>query len=194
MRYFSFDLSFTGTGICMMDDDHKTINFWQVKTYLEKLKTFENIQKAISSVLADIGYIVSCYEKLGEMKIIMEQPFVGGCWSAGLYGLDSAFYQRFRNVIAKTFHPNTLKKVMGKHTKKDSRLLAQDILADLEGCGWRTDLPTLKGSLERTFKITDDQAEALIYNCIFHVEENHPDFIGMYESLNCEKILNQYHC
>lgn len=51
MRYFSFDLSFTGTGICMLDDEHKIISFWQVKTFLEKLKTFENIQSAITSVL-----------------------------------------------------------------------------------------------------------------------------------------------
>lgn len=181
MRYFSFDLSFTGTGICMMDDNNKTILFWQVKTDLEKSKTFENIQKAISAVLADVGYILSCYEKLGEMKIIMEQPFVGGCWSAGLFGLDSAFYQRFRNVIAKTFHPNTLKKVMGKHTKKDSILLAQDILYDLQTCGWRVNAPT---------KITHDQAESLIYNALFHIEEKHPDFIEMYQSLNCDKIIN----
>ena len=182
MRYFSFDLSFTGTGICMMDDEHKTVMLWQVKTCLEKIKTFENIQKAISSVLADIGYILSCYEQLGEMKIIMEQPIVGGCWSAGLYGLDSAFYQRFRPFIAKTFHPNTLKKVMGKHTKKDSVRLAQDILADLEACGWKAITPTAK--------ITDDQAEALIYNTLYHIEEKHPDFIEMYQSLNCDKIFN----
>ena len=192
MRYFSFDLSFTGTGICMLDDNMKIISFWQVKTFLEKLKTFENIQIAITSVLQDIEYILADYEKLNEMKIIMEQPFVGGCWSAGLYGLDSAFYQRWRQFIVRSYHPNTLKKVMGQHTKKDSRLLAQDILADLEDCGWRTDAPSLKGTLVRTYRITDDQAEALIYNTLFHVEEKHPDFIEMYESLNCEKIFKQF--
>lgn len=43
MLYFSFDLSFTGTGICMMDDAEKKITFWQVKTTLDKKKTFDMV-------------------------------------------------------------------------------------------------------------------------------------------------------
>ena len=111
----------------------------------------------------------------------MEQPFVGGCWSAGLYGLDSAFFQRWREYIVKTYHPNTLKKIMGKHTKKDSIALAHAIINELEYCEWRVTTPASK--------ITDDQSEALIYNTLIHIEERHPDFIEMYDTLNCSKIL-----
>ena len=98
MLYFSFDLSFTGTGICMMDDNEKKISFWQVKTTLDKKKTFESIQRGMTSILQGIENIIADYEQ-ECMKIAMEQPFVGGCWSAGLYGLDSAFYQRWREEM-----------------------------------------------------------------------------------------------
>lgn len=181
MLYFSFDLSFTGTGICMMDDDTKTIQFWQLKTTLDKHKTFESVQRGITSILQGIENITADHEHNKSMKMIMEQPFVGGCWSAGLYGLDSAFYQRWREYIVKTYHPNTLKKVMGKHTKKDSINLAHAIINELESCGWRVVSPASK--------ITHDQSEALIYNTLYHIEEKHPDFIEMYDTLNCFKII-----
>ena len=180
MLYFSFDLSFTGTGICMMDDAEKKITFWQVKTVLDKHKTFESVQRGISAILQGIEQILADHEQEG-MKIVMEQPFVGGCWSAGLYGLDSAFYQRWCKYIVKTFHPNTLKKIMGKHTKKDSVNLAHDIISELEVCGWRVTSPASR--------ITDDQSEALIYNVLIHIEEKHPDFIEMFDALNCSKII-----
>lgn len=181
MLYFSFDLSFTGTGICMMDDAEKKITFWQVKTTLDKHKTFESVQRGITSILQRVDNIIASYEQDNNLKIVMEQPFVGGCWSAGLYGLDSAFYQRWCKHIVKTFHPNTLKKIMGKHTKKDSINLAHAIITELESCGWRVISPASK--------ITDDQAEALIYNTLYHIEEKHPDFIEMYDTLNCSKII-----
>lgn len=181
MLYISFDLSFTGTGICMMDDASKRISFWQVKTNLEKKKTFDSVQRGITSILQGIDNIIADYEQDNNLKIVMEQPFVGGCWSAGLYGLDSAFYQRWCKHIVKTFHPNTLKKIMGKHTKKDSIALAHAIINELESCGWRVVSPASK--------ITDDQAEALIYNTLYHIEEKHPDFIEMYDTLNCSKII-----
>ena len=180
MLYFAFDLSFTGTGICMMDDASKRISFWQVKTTLDKKKTFESIQRGITSILKGIENILSDNEQEG-LKIVMEQPFVGGCWSSGLYGLDSAFYQRWREYIRRTYHPNTLKKIMGKHTKKDSIDLAHAIITELESCGWRVKSPSNK--------ITDDQSEALIYNTLYHIEEKHPDFIEMYDTLNCSKII-----
>lgn len=180
MLYFSFDLSFTGTGICLFDDNNKTIQFWQVKTALDKKKTFESIQRGITTILTGIENILSDYEQEG-MTIVMEQPFVGGCWSAGLYGLDSAFYQRWREYIRRTYHPNTLKKVLGRHTKKDSINLANDIITELESCGWRVKSPSNK--------ITDDQSEALIYNTLYHIEEKHHDFIEMYDTLNCSKII-----
>ena len=181
MIYFSFDLSFTGTGICMMDDAEKKITFWQVKTALDKKKTFDSIQRGITTILQGIENIIACYEKENNLKIAMEQPFVGGCWSAGLYGLDSAFFQRWREYIRRTYHPNTLKKIMGKHTKKDSIDLAHAIITELESCGWRVKTPSNN--------ITDDQAEALIYNVLIHIEEKHPDFIEMYDTLNCSKII-----
>lgn len=181
MLYFSFDLSFTGTGICMIDDNEKKIAFWQVKTELDKKKTFESIQRGITTILKGIENIVADYEQDNNLKFVMEQPFVGGCWSAGLFGLDSAFYQRWREYIRRTYHPNTLKKIMGKHTKNDSIDLANDIIAELGHCGWRVIPPASK--------ITDDQAEALIYNVLIHIEERHPDFIEMYDTLNCSKII-----
>ena len=181
MLYFAFDLSFTGTGICMMNDNEKTIQFWQVKTTLDKKKTFESIQKGITTILQGIEQIIADHEQSSGLTIVMEQPFVGGCWSAGLYGLDSAFYQRWKHVIKRTYHPNTLKKIMGKHTKNDSINLAHAIITDLESCGWRVKSPSNK--------ITDDQAEALIYNTLIHIEEKHPDFIEMYDTLNCSKII-----
>lgn len=180
MLYFSFDLSFTGTGICMMDDNTKTIQFWQVKTVLDKHKTFESVQRGISAILQGIENIIADYEQEG-MKIVMEHPFVGGCWSAGLYGLDSAFYQQWRDYIVRTWHPNTLKKIMGKHTKKDSIDLAHAIITELVQSGWRV--------LSPTSKITDDQSEALIYNTLIHIEDKHPDFIEMFDALNCSKII-----
>ena len=180
MLYFAFDLSFTGTGICMMNDNEKKISFWQVKTILDKKKTFETIQSGITSILQGIENIIVDKEQEG-MKIVMEQPFVGGCWSAGLYGLDSAFFQRWREYINRTYHPNTLKKIMGKHTKNDSINLAHAIITELESCGWRVRSPASK--------ITDDQSEALIYNTLYHIEEKHPDFIEMYDTLNCSKII-----
>ena len=180
MLYFSFDLSFTGTGICLFDDNTKTIQFWQVKTTLDKKKTFESIQRGITLIMQGIENIIADHEQEG-MKIVMEQPFVGGCWSAGLYGLDSAFYQRWREYVRRTYHPNTLKKILGKHTKKDSIDLAHAIITELESCGWRVKSPSNK--------ITDDQSEALIYNTLYHIEEKHPDFIEMYDTLNCSKII-----
>ena len=180
MLYFSFDLSFTGTGICLMNDNEKTISFWQVKTTLEKKKTFESVQKGITTILQGVENVLADHEQ-DSMKIVMEQPFVGGCWSAGLFGLDSAFFQRWKRCITKTFHPNTLKKIMGKHTKKDSIALAHAIITDLEYCGWRTTSPASK--------ITHDQSEALIYNVLYHIEEKHSDFIEFYDTLNCSKII-----
>lgn len=189
MKFFSFDLSFTGTGVCLLDDDHKTINFWQIKSVLEKQKTFENIQKAISSIIADIGYIISSYEKLGECRVLMEQPFCGAGWSAGLYGLDSVFYQRFRSILVRTYHPSTLIKIFGRNrTKHDSIALAQDILSDLEKSGWRTDAVPFKGVEVKTYKLTDDQSEALIYNVLYHIERKHEDFVGFYPALHCERM------
>ena len=181
MLYFAFDLSFTGTGICLFDDNTKTIHFWQVKTTLDKHKTFESVQSGITSILQGIENIVAEYEQPSGLTIVMEQPFVGGCWSAGLFGLDSAFYQRWREYVVKTYHPNTLKKIMGKHTKKDSIDLAHAIITELESCGWRVKSPSNK--------ITDDQSEALIYNTLYHIEEKHQDFIEMYDTLNCSKII-----
>ena len=55
------------------------------------------------------------------------------------------------------------------------------IITELEHCGWRTTSPASK--------ITDDQSEALIYNTLYHIEEKHPDFIEMYDTLNCSKII-----
>ena len=181
MLYFSFDLSFTGTGICLFDDNEKKISFWQVKTILDKKKTFESIQSGITSILQGIENIIAEYEQPSGLTLLMAQPFVGGCWSAGLYGLDSAFYQRWRQYIKKTWHPNTLKKIMGKHTKKDSINLAHAIITELESCGWLVNFPASK--------ITDDQSEALIYNTLYHIEEKHQDFIEMYDTLNCYKII-----
>ena len=180
MLYFSFDLSFTGTGICLFDDNTKKIQFWQVKTILDKKKTFESVQNGITPILQDIENIIAEYEQEG-LEMVMEQPFVGGCWSAGLFGLDSAFYQRWREYIVKTYHPYTLNKVLGEHTKKDSIVLAHAIITELESCGWRVNSPSSK--------ITDDQSEALIYNTLYHIEEKHPDFIEMYDTLNCSKII-----
>ena len=155
----------------MMDDTEKKISFWQVKTILDKKKTFETIQSGITSILQGIENILADYVQDNNLKIVMEQPFVGGCWSSGLYGLDSAFYQRWREYIVKTYHPSTLNKVLGKHTKKDSIDLAHAIITELESCGWRMNSPASK--------ITDDQAEALVYNTLNHIEERHPDFIKM---------------
>ena len=181
MLYFSFDLSFTGTGICMMNDAEKKITFWQVKTTLDKHKTFESVQRGISAILQGIEQILSDHEHDNNLKIVMEQPFVGGCWSAGLYGLDSAFYQRWREYIKRTYHPSTLNKVLGKHTKKDSVNLARDIIVELESCGWKL--------ISSALRITDDMSEALIYNTLIHIEDKHPDFIEMFDTLNCSKII-----
>ena len=71
MIYFAFDLSFTGTGICMMNDAEKKISFCQVKTTLDKRKTFESVQRGITSILQSIENIICDNEHDKRMKIVM---------------------------------------------------------------------------------------------------------------------------
>lgn len=162
MIVMSLDLSFTSTGVCIIDYNNKDIFTKPIKIGC-KDKSFLGIQKSIYLIVKELDELIKKYK---IDSIIMEEPFCGACFSAGLYGLDSAVYQKLKNKIIKTFHPSTLRKIHKKKYKKsDSINLANLLLNKLLLDGYNININNYKN------KITSDESEALIYNIYYHKPE-----------------------
>ena len=158
----ALDLSFTSTGVAVVNFDELTLMTTAVKVGCGD-KTFERMQHSITTIL---DTLTAVFESHHVDSVVMEQPFCGACFSAGLYGLDSAVYQAFRDKVVKTYHPSTLRRIHGrKYTKKDSISLGQKLIISMINKGFTVINPHNK--------ITSDEAEALIYNIYYH----HPEWI-----------------
>ena len=164
------DPSFTSTGVAILDTEKKTIKTKAVCFGCPD-KSFDGMQKSITAILWTLDELLENVDVL-----VMEQPFAGQIFSAGLYGLDSAIYQHFRKLIVHTYHPTSLRKIHGKkYTKTDSKHLALDVISMLkdfeyayinnlpENKNGKLDMYGNKLSRNGDYAITSDESEALLY-------------------------------
>lgn len=171
-KILALDLSFTSTGVSVVDFFQKSIFTRSIKIGC-KVKSFTGIQCSISQIIDEIESEVI---KNNITTIVMEEPFPCSIFSSGLYGLDSAVYQHFKKSIIMTYHPNTLKKLHGgKYSKKDSITLATSIISKLCNNGFdfinestinkneHKDLFGNKTTKDFHYKITHDECEAFLY-------------------------------
>lgn len=192
----SLDLSFTSTGFTALNLDQHTIYTKSIKIGC-KDKSFIGMQKSISFA---INNIESEIIKNNVDKLVIEEPFPGTIFSAGLYGLDSSVYQHFKNIIIHTFHPTILRKIHGhKYTKKDSLTLAKQIIDDLcSNCGFRyineetinietkKDLFGNKLTKTKHYDITHDESESFLYAVVTGIRLNDECLFKYKEILHTE--------
>lgn len=164
------DPSFTSTGVAILDTEKKTIKTKAICFGCPD-KSFDGMQKSIIAIIWELEGLLD-----DANKIVMEQPFAGQIFSAGLYGLDSAIYQHFRDRIVHTYHPTSLRKIHGKkYTKTDSKHLAANVIEMLEKDGHsyinnlqenkngKLDMYGNKLSRNGDYAITSDESEAFLY-------------------------------
>lgn len=176
------DPSFTSTGAALINTDTKEIKTKAICVGC-KDKSFDGIQKSIESIINQLDLFL-----VDTNKLVMEYPFAGKIFSAGLYGLDSVIYQHFKNIIIKTFHPTTLRKIHGcKYEKKDSITLALKVINFLEDNGYKyinnlnenkkNKLDMFGNKLKRSgqYDISSDESEAFLYTI-----------------LTCSKLINEF--
>lgn len=162
------DPSFTSTGVAILDTEKKTIKTKAICFGCPD-KSFDGMQKSITAIIWELEQLLE-----GASVIVMEQPFAGQIFSAGLYGLDSAIYQHFRDRVVHTYHPTSLRKIHGKkYTKTDSKHLTLNVLSLLTDYKYINNLPENKNGkldmygnkLSRSgdYAITSDESEAFLY-------------------------------
>lgn len=191
------DPSFTSTGVAILDTEKKTIKTKAICFGCPD-KSFIGMQNSITAILWELDTLLDEIDFL-----VMEQPFAGQIFSAGLYGLDSVIYQHFRDVIINTYHPTTLRKIHGKkYTKKDSKHLATNIIDILEKEGYsyinnkqenkngKVDMYGNKLSRNGGYAITSDESEAFLYVVVTSIKSGvmFDSLKDIKNMLNVEKI------
>lgn len=160
MRICALDISFSCTGIAIFDSEKNTFLLDKLKGDGEKHQKFIDIQKTINTYT-----IPKLKEKLNDIDVlVIEEPFPFGCFSSGLYALDTSVCQAFYDKLDKTFTPRTLEYIHGckSHKKSQSVSLAKDICLLLENNGYEI-LFKSKGN---------DACEAFLYLIHFMILEN----------------------
>lgn len=191
------DPSFTSTGVAVIDTEKKTIKTKAICFGCPD-KSFEGMQKSITAILWKLEQLLDSVD-----KIVMEQPFAGQIFSAGLYGLDSAIYQHFRKKIIHTFHPTSLRKIHGKkYTKTDSKVLAKSIIKELEKNNYnyinelkenkngKFDIWGNKLSKNGEYVITSDESEALLYIIVTAVKIGEMSMDSVLDCLKTESVMD----
>ena len=160
MKIAALDISFSCTGIALYDSEYNLFILDKLKGDGEKHQKFMDIQKTINTYT-----IPNLKEKLKDIDIlIIEEPFPFGCFSSGLYALDTAICQAFYEKLNNSFHPRTLEYIHGckAHKKTQSVDLAKNICSLLENNGYEI-LFKSKGN---------DACEAFLYLIHFMMLEN----------------------
>ena len=176
----SIDPSFTSSGLAIIDLVNKKIYTHAIKIGC-KDKTFDGIQESITKIIDEFK---KEFNRFNVDALIHEQPFPGRMFSPALYGLDSVINQTFKSMIVRTYHPSVLRKIHGcKYTKTDSIKLAKKYIEymKIKGYIYINDLPENKidkkdlfgNKLSRTgeYKMTSDEAEAIIYSYNYIMEK-----------------------
>lgn len=192
----ALDLSFTSTGFSAINIESKTIYTKSIRIGC-KDKSFLGMQKSISFAIDEIE------KEINKNKVdclVIEEPFPGTIFSAGLYGLDSSVYQHFKTIIAHTFHPTVLRKIHGcKYTKKDSLTLAKRLIEELclndgfhyineETINIETKKDLFGNKLTKTkhYDITHDESESLLYAIVTCIRFNNELFFKYKELLHTD--------
>lgn len=164
------DPSFSRTGICIIDTDHKTLEFYSVSCKIGE-KQFENVVHSAQSIVNQLGEILSSYGD--DFKLLHESPLPCSSMSSALYSLDTLIYHTFESHIVKTYNPATLRsKIHGhKYDKKDSQELTDKYVKILMSSGY-----IIKSEMGNKKKICHDSAEAFLYCHLYLKELGHPDF------------------
>ena len=181
----SLDLSFTSTGLTIIDSINKFIYTRSIKVGC-KDKSFYGMQLSIEKIISEIEKELKNYN---ATVLVIEEPFPGTIFSAGLYGLDSVVFQHFKNIIAHTFHPTVLRKIHGhKYCKKDSLTLAKNVIDMLRLNGYKyinedtIDFETKKDifgnklTRDKHYDITHDESESLLYAIVSLIRFGEEDF------------------
>jgi hypothetical protein len=163
MKICALDISFSCTGIAIFDSEKNTFTLDKLKGDGEKHQKFIDIQKTINTYT-----IPKLKEKLNDIDIlVIEEPFPFGCFSSGLYALDTSICQAFYDKLDKTFTPRTLEYIHGckSHKKSQSVSLAKDICSSLQ-----------KNNHEVIFNYkNNDACEAFLYLIHYMILENKLD-------------------
>ena len=75
------DPSFSRTGICIIDTDHKTLEFYSVSCKIGE-KQFENVVHSAQSIVKQLGEILSSYGD--DCKLLHESPLPCSSMSSAL--------------------------------------------------------------------------------------------------------------
>ena len=165
----SLDPSFTRTGICVINTNAKTIEFYAVSCKIGE-KQFENVVHAAQSIVKQLNEV---FLKYNDYDLIHEQPLPMSSMSAALYSLDTLIFNTFEKNIKCTYNPATLRsKIHGhKYDKKDSQTLADKYLNILAKSGY-----IIISELGTKKKIPHDCCEAFLYSWLYLHTNGHPDF------------------
>ena len=160
MKICALDISFSSTGIAIYDSEYNCFILDKLKGDGTKHQKFIDIQKTINNYT-----LPNLKEKLkGIDVLVIEEPFPFGCFSSGLYALDTAICQVFFDKLDKTFTPRTLEYIHGckSHKKSQSVILAKDICSILQ-----------KNNYEIIFNSkNNDACEAFLYLIHYMLLEN----------------------
>lgn len=154
MVVLSADLSYTRTGLCLLNTEEHTLTNLTIKTE-PKDKSFRGTQSSIREILTQLRPLM---ERADHM--VMEEPFPKSEYSSGLWALDTAVFQlaselpNIKTLV--TYNPSTLGHIHGtrKYNKSDSTNLANRLREEL-----------LTNHTKNKKRITHDEAEATIYLC-----------------------------
>lgn len=170
-RYLiSLDPSFTRTGICIIDLQLKTIEFFTASCKIGE-RQFENVVHAAQSIVNQLKEIFNKYSD--DYDLISEAPLPMSSMSSALYSLGTLIYHTFEHHIKLTYNPATLRsKIHGhKYEKKDSQNLANKYIKILEKSGY-----IIISTLGTKKKIPHDCCEAFLYSQLYLHDNNYADF------------------
>ena len=156
------DPSYSAYGISIIDTISKEIITNVIETTLGKQEFYNICVKSKEQVDKVIEFLrkqsFPNIEFSLDVVFGMENALPFAFNATSLTALDVLLFHRFGEVRTALFNPTYLTYLMGKHTKRDSVNLANNLLSIFEKHDY-------KHSKQFSKKLTDGEAESFIYAC-----------------------------